>query len=158
MAQLSRSDNQAMLNLGKLSRYDAKLMIEIARDSRSVALSTARDSASMRILAIVTILFLPATFTAVSNVKFELLPKLNPYMTLQTFFSMTFFNFLDADSPKASPWIWIYVAATGLLTVIIQGIWAFMSHRSQAKPISDSQSDFKVMQNENLSLSASSGL
>ncbi|KAJ5404123.1 Mg2+ transporter protein CorA-like/Zinc transport protein ZntB [Penicillium cosmopolitanum] len=128
-----------MLNLGKLSRYDAKLMIEIARDSRSVALSTARDSASMRILAIVTILFLPATFTA-------------------TFFSMTFFNFLDADSPKASPWIWIYVAATGLLTVIIQGIWAFMSHRSQAKPISDSQSDFKVMQNENLSLSASSGL
>ncbi|CAI7582028.1 unnamed protein product [Penicillium bialowiezense] len=69
MAQLSRIDNQAMLSLGQLSRHDAKLMIEIARDSRSVALSTAQDSASMRILAIVTVLFLPATFTAVSDVK-----------------------------------------------------------------------------------------
>lgn len=80
MAQLSRSDNQAMLNLGELSRHDAKLMIEIARDSRSVALSTARDSASMRILAIVTVLFLPATFTAVSDPKS--MPMLNPYMSL----------------------------------------------------------------------------
>ncbi|KAJ5934261.1 Mg2+ transporter protein CorA-like/Zinc transport protein ZntB [Penicillium verhagenii] len=128
MAQLSRKDNQAMLNLGELSRHDAKLMIEIARDSRSVALSTARDSASMRVLAVVTVLFLPATFTA-------------------TFFSMTFFNFLD-DSPKASRWIWIYVAATGVLTLIIQGIWAFMSHRSQAKLMSDSQSDMKLMDDE----------
>lgn len=67
MAELSRSDNQAMLNLSELSRRDAKLMIEIARDSRSVALSTARDSASMKVLAVVTVLFLPATFTAVSN-------------------------------------------------------------------------------------------
>ncbi|KAJ5518967.1 Mg2+ transporter protein CorA-like/Zinc transport protein ZntB [Penicillium expansum] len=138
MAQLSRSDNQAMLNLGELSRHDAKLMIEIARDSRSVALSTARDSASMRILAIVTVLFLPATFTA-------------------TFFSMTFFNFLEADSPKASPWIWIYVAATGILTIIIQAIWAFMSHRSQAKLLSGSEGHLKPMQSEDPSLSAGIG-
>jgi hypothetical protein len=64
-----------MLNLSELSRHDAKLMIDIARDSRSVALSTARDSASMRILAMVTVLFLPATFTAVSDVKSLLILK-----------------------------------------------------------------------------------
>lgn len=69
MAELSRSDNQAMLKLSELSRQDAQLMIEIARDSRSVALATTRDSASMRIIAIVTILFLPATFTAVCTLK-----------------------------------------------------------------------------------------
>ncbi|KGQ02679.1 hypothetical protein BBAD15_g12103 [Beauveria bassiana D1-5] len=95
MAELSRNDNQAMLKLSELSRQDAQLMIEIARDSRSVALATARDSASMRVIAIVTILFLPATFTA-------------------TFFSTTFFNFLEEKGPRVSPWIWIYVATTGV--------------------------------------------
>ncbi|KAK8142844.1 hypothetical protein G3M48_008092 [Beauveria asiatica] len=119
MAELSRSDNQAMLNLSELSRQDAQLMIEIARDSRSVALATARDSASMRVIAIVTILFLPATFTA-------------------TFFSMPFFNFLGVEGPRVSTWIWIYVAATGVLTVIIQAVWALMSHRSQTRILSGS--------------------
>jgi hypothetical protein len=72
---------------------------------------------------------------------------------------MTFFNFLNEDSPKFSPSIWIYVVTTGLLTAIIQGIWGFMSHRSHAKLMSDSQSDIKVMQNDqNLSLSAGNRL
>ncbi|KGO48624.1 Mg2+ transporter protein, CorA-like/Zinc transport protein ZntB [Penicillium expansum] len=127
MAELSRSDNQAMLNLSELSRRDAKLMIEIARDSRSVALSTARDSASMKVLAVVTVLFLPATFTA-------------------TFFSMTFFSFLGQGGPEVSPWIWIYVAATGLLTAIIQVIWAIMSRRSQASLLSESDGKVEGLQ------------
>ncbi|PQE31549.1 Mg2+ transporter -like Zinc transport protein [Rutstroemia sp. NJR-2017a WRK4] len=127
IAELSRNDNQAMRTLAELSRRDTKLMIELARDSRSVALATARDSAAMRVIAAVTILFLPATFTA-------------------TFFSMSFFNFLDSASPKASPWIWIYFVITGLLTVIIQTIWALMSHRSQTKLPSSSDVDLRVIQ------------
>ncbi|CEL05102.1 hypothetical protein ASPCAL06222 [Aspergillus calidoustus] len=71
-----------MLRLTELGRRDAKLMIEIARDSRSVALSTTRGSTSMRVTA--------ATFTA-------------------TWLSLIFFSSLDAGSLKASPWIWIYV-------------------------------------------------
>ncbi|KAI9368841.1 hypothetical protein BJX61DRAFT_546148 [Aspergillus egyptiacus] len=50
MAELSRSDNQAMLHLSELGRRDARLVIDIARESRSVALSTARDSACMRVI------------------------------------------------------------------------------------------------------------
>jgi hypothetical protein len=38
----------------------------IAEDTRAVAFSTRRDSADMRVMAVVTLLFLPATFTAVS--------------------------------------------------------------------------------------------
>lgn len=67
-----------MRMLAELSRRDAELMIEIARDSRSVALATARDSAAMRVIAAVTVLFLPATFTAVSDLKMATIS--NPYI------------------------------------------------------------------------------
>lgn len=41
---------------------------------------------------------------------------------------MTFFNFTgDAETPRTSPWIWIYVLATGFLTIVIQTVWALLS-------------------------------
>jgi hypothetical protein len=125
-----------MRTLAELSRRDAEFLIEIARDSRSVALATARDSAAMRVIAAVTVLFLPATFTAVSNLKMATISS--PYVGVQTFFSMSFFNFLEAENQKTSPWIWIYIVVTGILTVVIQTTWALMSHRSQAKLPSNS--------------------
>ena len=57
-----------MRSVAELSRQDNQIMLRIAEESRTVALATARDSAAMRVIAAVTILFLPATFTAVSNV------------------------------------------------------------------------------------------
>ena len=56
-----------MLSIAENSRRDTQLMLQIAQDSRAVAVSTARDSAAMRVIAGVTILFLPATFVAVST-------------------------------------------------------------------------------------------
>lgn len=56
-----------MLTLEESSRRDNQLMLQIAQDSRVVAISTARDNAAMRVIAGVTILFLPATFVAVST-------------------------------------------------------------------------------------------
>lgn len=67
IAEASRRDSEAMLAITDNSRRDNQLMLEIARDSRVIAVSTARDSAAMRVIAAVTILFLPATFLAVSN-------------------------------------------------------------------------------------------
>ena len=55
-----------MQTIAELSRQDNKLMLQIAEDSKAVALATARDSAAMRVIAAVTILFLPATFTSAS--------------------------------------------------------------------------------------------
>ena len=55
-----------MQAIAKLSRQDNKLMLKLAEDSRAVALATARDNAAMRVIAAVTILFLPATFTSAS--------------------------------------------------------------------------------------------
>ncbi|KAI4210199.1 MAG: hypothetical protein LQ351_006954 [Letrouitia transgressa] len=76
IAEARQKDSEAMLVIANNSYRDNQLMLEIARDSRAVAMSTAKDSATMRVIAAVTILFLPATFLA-------------------TFFSMTFFNFAD---------------------------------------------------------------
>lgn len=53
--------------LAELSRRDNELMIQVAKDSRAVAIAAAQDSAAMQVIAAVTILFLPATFTAVSH-------------------------------------------------------------------------------------------
>ncbi|KAI0458931.1 hypothetical protein F5B21DRAFT_527748 [Xylaria acuta] len=97
IAEETRKENEAMRTISQVTRHDNELMIQVAKDSRSVAIATARDSAAMQVIAAVTILFLPATFTA-------------------TFFSMTFFNFSDAAKPSVSPWTWIYALVTTTLT------------------------------------------
>ena len=69
IAEESHKENEAIRAIAELGRQDNQLMLQMAEDSRAVAAATARDSAAMRVIAAVTILFLPATFTAVSHVK-----------------------------------------------------------------------------------------
>jgi hypothetical protein len=56
-----------MRAIAELSCRDNQLMLQIAEDSKTVALATARDNATLRVIAGVTIFFLPATFAAVSR-------------------------------------------------------------------------------------------
>ena len=64
----------------------------------------------MRTISVVTMLFLPATFIA-------------------TLFSTSFFDFqAKGDMPVVSPWVWLYVIITVLMTGVIQGAW-FLSWR-----------------------------
>ncbi|KAI0380583.1 hypothetical protein F5Y04DRAFT_289290 [Hypomontagnella monticulosa] len=114
IAEETRKENETMRAIAELSRRDGDLMIQIAKDSRTVAIETARDSAAMQVIATVTVLFLPATFTA-------------------TFFSMTFFDFLGAERPRISPWSWIYVVVTATLTVLIRLSWATMWKKKKEK-------------------------
>lgn len=46
---------------------------------------------------------------------------------------MSFFDFLDAERPRVSPWSWIYVLVTAILTVAIQLSWAVISKRKKEK-------------------------
>lgn len=59
-------------DIAEMSRRDNQLMLRIADESGAVARATARDSAAMRVIAVVTVLFLPATFTAVRLVMHDL--------------------------------------------------------------------------------------
>jgi hypothetical protein len=53
--------------IAELTRRDNEFMIQVAKDARAVAVATAQNGAAMEVIAAVTILFLPATFTAVSH-------------------------------------------------------------------------------------------
>ncbi|OCK84853.1 hypothetical protein K432DRAFT_90907 [Lepidopterella palustris CBS 459.81] len=104
---------EASLRVAEASQRDSKATKTIAEDSKLVALATSRDSAAMRTIAAVTILFLPATFTA-------------------TLFSTTFFNF---QAPKhervVSSWVWLYWLVTVLLTIVIHSTRYFTSRRKE---------------------------
>jgi hypothetical protein len=51
----------------ELGRHDSSVMRLMAIDSNRVARSAHRDSTDMRSIAVLTLLFLPGMFTAVSN-------------------------------------------------------------------------------------------
>jgi len=66
-----------------LNQRESRAQVELARTSRRLAEITRRDSTDMRVIAAVTLVFLPATFTS-------------------TFFSASFFNFQPQNSGSGS--------------------------------------------------------
>jgi hypothetical protein len=59
----------------------------------------------MRVISIVTLIFLPGTFVA-------------------TFFSTSFWDFGPSNQgSKVSSWVWLYWVVTVLLTMVVIGIW-----------------------------------
>jgi hypothetical protein len=102
--RLNIQTTKASLRIAELSRQDSIAM-------KTIAEATARDSAAMLVISAVTVVFLPATFTA-------------------TFFSTSFFNFQAGGKAQVvSKWIWIYVVITIGLTLLIIGIWISFSRR-----------------------------
>ena len=66
-----------------------------------------QDTKAMRIISIVTLTFLPATFVS-------------------TLFSMSFFNFdQELGSWKMSGWIWVYFVIAVPLTVMTIAVWVW---------------------------------
>lgn len=77
----------------------------------------------MRIIAAVTLIFLPGTFTA-------------------TLFSTSFFSFQTPDQPRVvSHWIWLYATVTVGLTMCIIGAWFAWSHFEHSKPEKELSTD-----------------
>jgi hypothetical protein len=71
---MSQKDNalnnqlaKASLCISEASYRDSTAMKSLAEDSKHVLLATSRDSSLMCIIAILTLAFLPPTFTAVSK-------------------------------------------------------------------------------------------
>ncbi|KAI1740910.1 hypothetical protein F4680DRAFT_465106 [Xylaria scruposa] len=103
-----RTNAQAQTVYCLVASQDNATHKDIAEASRDIALMTARDGATMRVIAAVTILFLPATFVA-------------------TLFSTSFFNFQNTSGPQVSQSIWIYVVTTVILTIAVQSACAVTS-------------------------------
>lgn len=95
----SRKDIAMNLVFNLVTQQDSETSTDIARDTKD-------DSASMKIIAVLTMVFLPAT--AVSG-----------------FFGMAFFNLSDDGAFLSSTMVWLFVATTVPLTVGIFIIWTF---------------------------------
>lgn len=66
----------------------------------------------MRIIAAVTLIFLPGTFVA-------------------TFLSPSFWKFDPGEGKVVSKWIWLYWGLTGALTVAVLGAWKFVGRHKE---------------------------
>ncbi|KAF2709336.1 hypothetical protein K504DRAFT_455079 [Pleomassaria siparia CBS 279.74] len=106
----------------RLNILAANSSCQIASDSRRIAILTRRDSTDMRIIAAVTLIFLPGTFVA-------------------TVFSTGMFDWGgDSQSPGpdsegagggnnkiVSSYIWVYFMLTGVLTFFVLVAWVLFS-------------------------------
>jgi Mg2+ and Co2+ transporter CorA len=60
-------DNQLNLSIAEHSRHLNKINTDIAKSSQQIAVESRRDNASMKTIAVLTLIFLPGTFVAVSS-------------------------------------------------------------------------------------------
>lgn len=78
--------------------------------SREIARSTKEDSAAMKVIAVMTLFFLPGTFSA-------------------TLFSIP--SLYWSDDETGSPRFWVYWAITAPLTLALVGVYGFYRWRSK---------------------------
>ncbi|KAI0550436.1 hypothetical protein F4679DRAFT_542373 [Xylaria curta] len=82
-----------------------------ARANIEIAAAAKTDSSQMKTIALVTMVFLPATFVA-------------------SLFSMTFFDWNPPEGKHISPEIWIYVIIAVGLTLLVVGLWFMIVRRT----------------------------
>ncbi|KAF2756249.1 hypothetical protein EJ05DRAFT_478258 [Pseudovirgaria hyperparasitica] len=105
MAQRDNYYSQAIAQesavLARGARQDNKLMAQLADSSRKIATTSLRDAKAMKAISVVTMVFLPATFTA-------------------TYFSTSFWNLRAGPGESVvSGNHWIYWVVTVILTSIV---------------------------------------
>ncbi|KAK4165313.1 hypothetical protein QBC43DRAFT_315695 [Cladorrhinum sp. PSN259] len=100
-----RLNAQQTVLFNLISQQDSSLNIGIASDSKELAAASKRDSSSMKIIAVLTTLFLPGTF-------------------ISTLFSMPLFDWeVSRLSDVSARYIWLYWVITIALTVVVMGLF-----------------------------------
>lgn len=99
---IMQRDSKVMMAIGQAAKDDSKVMVAIGQAAKD-------DSSAMRAIAVVTMAFLPATFTA-------------------AVFSMSFFNFTPGGGSHPGNWsisgkFWIYWAFALPLTGVTIATW-----------------------------------
>lgn len=92
-----------------------EMNLEIAESSRRIAEATMSDSASMKTIAILTMVFLPGTAVA-------------------SFFSMTMFNWqADSGQALASHYLWVYFLVAVPSTAMVLAVWWTCTKRRERR-------------------------
>ncbi|KAI0435618.1 hypothetical protein F4803DRAFT_544957 [Xylaria telfairii] len=105
----------SQLEWNQIGREDTFTNMQIAHNGLKVAQHTRRDSELMKSIALLTMVFLPATFVA-------------------TLFSMGIFEWkgIHGEILRVSPYIWLYVAVTVGITSVTLGTWYLWVMRRRA--------------------------
>jgi hypothetical protein len=112
---IGQRDNSITKDIAATSLQHNSAMKLLAEDSHNIAVLTRRDSTDMRIIAAVTLSFLPGTFLA-------------------TVFGSNLFQFIPGGSGDVvSKWIWLYFVLTLVTTVGVLGAWWAVSKKQVAK-------------------------
>ncbi|RDW84062.1 uncharacterized protein DSM5745_04388 [Aspergillus mulundensis] len=107
--KIAQSQLQIVYNL--IAQRDNKDNLKMAEISTRIANTTKNDSYAMRTLALMSVVFLPATFIA-------------------SFFSMDMFDWqAPTGSSIVTPRLWIYWAITAPLTLLVAAIWLVLYRR-----------------------------
>lgn len=109
----------------------------VAEESSRIAEATKRDSAAMKSIALLTMVFLPPTFVAVSSFT-KSHPYLHSLTPNKTFFSMTMFEwsppeFTQDEMRPLSNYLWVYwVVAVPLTGAVLLSwrLWMLHEHRT----------------------------
>ncbi|KAL4995594.1 hypothetical protein BDV10DRAFT_128087 [Aspergillus recurvatus] len=108
-SKIAQSQLQIIYNL--IAQRDNKDNLKMAQISTRIANTTKNDSYAMRTLALMSVIFLPATFIA-------------------SFFSMGMFDWQAPEGSRVvTPRLWIYWAITVPLTLIVAAIWLVLYKR-----------------------------
>jgi len=100
---LQRLDIQRSALYNIIAQKESKLNFQMAGEQRKLAHASKRDSAAMKTISLLGVIFFPGAYLA-------------------SVFSMTFFNFQD-PGPVVDGRFWIYWAITIPITALIVGIW-----------------------------------
>lgn len=97
-----RMQSQISILLSLISQRDNRLNLVLAHESREIAAAAKHDSKIMRVIAVLTLVFLPATLIA-------------------TIFSANVINLgqLDPGEPRVSPLWWVFAVPSVALTVVV---------------------------------------
>ncbi|KAH7325694.1 hypothetical protein B0I35DRAFT_420974 [Stachybotrys elegans] len=98
-----RLASETSLMFSLISQEDARISRALAEDSATIAMAAKRDSSAMKTIAVLTTVFLPATFVA-------------------TLFSMPSFDW-DGSSPRVTASFWVYWAVAVPLTILVLVSW-----------------------------------
>ncbi|KAJ9656087.1 hypothetical protein H2201_008659 [Coniosporium apollinis] len=109
-----RIGNQFTAVFNLIAQRDTKATIKLAKDSGKIAEATLKDSSSMKTIAAMTLVFLPATFIC-------------------SFFSMSFFNWKASPGENITNSLWIYFVVAAPLTAVVIMLWILCTRRSRKK-------------------------
>ncbi|KAK7416637.1 hypothetical protein QQX98_005108 [Neonectria punicea] len=97
-----------------IARKDAAVSTKISRANTSIALDSKQESAQMRSIALLTMIYLPVSAVA-------------------SIFSMTIFDWSPKSGAIVSKYIWVFIVVSLALTVITVLIWYFATHKKKRK-------------------------